>query len=356
MFLNSTSGYCTFCADGEYYDDTFEQCRSWEGKWTGDWAYQTTCFECTNGEMLDTDTLTWVTECNSPKITIDDSQFTIGPICRGNNFYVDPESSSILEIGSRENPYRSMKPLTSEILNHHSNQDKEINIYLKENTMTYIEDQTNYFINISTISISSYSETSDSPAKATLMGTRIQQSGISKKAAFTILQNTDLKLDEIITESGINDHEIGQLLSESKTIYFDRCNFYLDNLNVIRQIIDLDKGIWFMYPIYAQHRLLRVTNCDFNVTGVVSITIDPIAFYMENVLIDNYGLTTAFSFDTQCNYPEAAITNSFYINNITVVENIPRTIFDSSYIVNIAGSSNITATNLHFQGKFHKVQ
>ena len=106
-----------------------------------------------------------------------------------------------------------------------------------------------------------------------------------------------------------------------------------------------------MYPIYMQHRLMKITNTDFNVTGVVSITIDPIAFHMENVVIDNYALSTAFSFDTQCNYPEAVINNTFYLNNITVVENIPRTIFYSSYIVNIAGSSNLTATNLNFSGE-----
>ena len=239
----------------------------------------------------------------------------------------------------------------SEILNHHSNQDKEVNIYLKENTSIYIEDDTNYFINITSVSLSSYSDISDSPTKATLIATRIQQSGMSKKAAFKFLQNDELRLNEVIAESGITQHEIDQLNFPKKTVYFDRCNYSMDNLNVIRQIIDLGTEIWFMYPIYLQHRLMKITNTDFNVTRIVSIAIDPLDFHMENVVIDHYALSTAFAFKTQCNYPEAAINNTFYINNITVVENIPRTIFYSSFIISISGALNLTATNLNFSGK-----
>ena len=51
-----------------------------------------------------------------------------------------------------------MRAVMSEILNHHSNQDKDIDIFVKEMTQVYIEDGTNFIINITNVRITSYSE------------------------------------------------------------------------------------------------------------------------------------------------------------------------------------------------------
>ena len=116
---------------------------------------------------------------------------------------MDPTSSSVLEIGSRAHPYKSMRALMSEILNHHSNQDREIEIYLKENARIYIEDDTNFIINITKVSITSYSDSGDTIGMATLIPTKISQSGESKKSAFSILKNSELDLERVITESDL---------------------------------------------------------------------------------------------------------------------------------------------------------
>ena len=346
MFLNSTSGYCTFCADGEYYDDTFEQCRSWEGKWTGDWAYQTTCFECTNGEMLDTDTLTWVTECSSPKIAINDSQFTVDSICRGNDFYVDPESSSILEIGSKDNPYRSMRALMSEILNHHSNQDKVISIYLKENTEVFLEDETNFLINITQVKISSYSDTQEGSQMATLIPTKNPQNGVSMKSAFSILQNADLKLEEIIAASDLTDYEIETINSQSRTIILNRWNIEIDNIRVEHRPSDFGFDASFIYAVYLQEKLVNITNSEFNVTGNVLLTFDSLSLYVVNMVVDLYRSIDAISINPRWNYPEASKLNELYIDNFTVVEVGEKTIFDSAFAITIAGAANCTFNNI----------
>ena len=346
MYLDSTSNLWTFCIEDEYYDSTIEQWRSWQGTWTGRWAYRTTCFECATGEMLDTDTLTWVSEWNSPKIQINDSQFNIASIWRGTDFYIDPQSSVLLEIGSRDFPYQSMKALMSEILNHHSNQDKQLNIYLKENTDIYLEDLTNYFIGITNIKMMSYSDDSLDPQMANLIPTRIVQSNESKKAAFSILQNTDLKLNDILNASSLTESETSKLSTSGVTIFLIRTGLEMQNINVERDIIDLGANVQFLYPIYLQEKLVNITNVNFNVTGVIMYSYDPLNFDLSNTVIDSYGLTDGFYMEVSWNYPEAATQGEINFSNFTVVISIERTISETPFMGIYWGPANATMTDI----------
>ena len=215
-----------------YYDATLSLWRSCEGTCGLYWQYQASCFEWQPGEALDTDTLTCTNECRYPKILIDDSQFSVDSVWRSPEFYVDPISTSILEIGSREHPYKSMRALMSELLNHHSNQYKNINIYVKENTKVYIEDITNFIINITYVKITSYSDSEDNPTIATLIPTKFPQSDRSQKSAFNILRNSELNLSKIITESKITDYEKGFIKDKEATITIIRSSFEMSNIEV----------------------------------------------------------------------------------------------------------------------------
>ena len=153
-----------------------------------------------------------------------------------------------------------MKPLMSEILNHHSNQDKEISIYIKENTNMYLEDETNYIINITKVSLTSYSDSGSDPIMATLYPTKTVQSGENKKTAFSILQNTDLDLDKVITESDMTVAEIGRIQIGDVTILLLRSNFEMSNIEVKKDYSDSEIGSRFLLPVYLQDKLVNITN------------------------------------------------------------------------------------------------
>ena len=244
--------------------------------------------------MLDTDTLTCVKECNSPKTVINDSQFTLSNICRGNDFYVDSSSSSVLEIGSRDHPYKSMKSLMSEILNHHSNQDKEINIFLKSNERVYFEDGMNHIINITIVKIQTYSDQADDSSKAILMPTKVDQSNRSKTSAFSILKNNELRLNQIIAESGISDYEISLMDLDDTTINLIRSNLIIENVMVKRELTDFGLETIFLFPIYLQDKLVNMTNIEINITGQILQAYDPLSLYLTHIIIDIYSLTEGF--------------------------------------------------------------
>ena len=143
-----------------------------------------------------------------------------------------------------------------EISNHHSNQEKDINIYVKEKTKIYLEDNTNYIINITNVRITSYSDSEDSPGMAMIIPTKVSQSNRSQKSAFSILRNSELNLIQIIAESGITDYE-KQFFNREGTITIVRSSFEMSNVEVTN--LDPSSSIRFFLPIYLQQKMMKIT-------------------------------------------------------------------------------------------------
>ena len=70
---------------------------------------------------------------------------------------------------------------------------------------------------------------------------------------------------------------------------------------------------------------ITLGNADFNITGIVVFSLDPLNFIAENILVDYYSLYNVFYFPTSCNYPEAYLEGTSEIRNITGVTSKART-------------------------------
>ena len=219
-------------------------------------------------------------------------------MCRSNELYVDIYSESPIELGTKQYPYKSAKTLFIELLNYHSNQDKSVAIYLKENQNHYIEDGTSFILNITNVTMTTYSDEDIVVSRAKLIPTRIVQSAENYKTAFSLLANTTLMLDEVVSEGGYTEAEKFALNSGAITIFTLRSNTYIDNLDVERDPIDLGQSTIFLYVAYLQDKTLQVTNVDINVTGIIANGIDPFNGLFENITIDGYGLQRGMEFYT----------------------------------------------------------
>ena len=199
-----------------------------------------------------------------------------------------------MELGTRTHPYKSSRSMFSELLNHHSNQDKTITIYIAENQNFYIEDDFNYILNITNVTITSYSDISDTPGKAILTPTEIQQLSMSKKTKFSLLSNTDLRLTEVINNSSYTDSEKASLDILQVTFHILRSNVYFDNIDITREVVDYGKETTLINLIYLQDRTLQMTNVDLNITGILMNNAYPFNGLFENMTIDTYGLRNGF--------------------------------------------------------------
>ena len=136
------------------------------------------------------------------------------PICRHFNYYVDPESTEIIELGTKAYPFKNIALPFVEILNYFSHSDKNITVFVKEYTNNMLLWESSYIVNITMVTVETYTESKNViPSYATLT---IKESGVTKltqKTVFNILKNTDLrlssilKIDEILTEEASNGKE-----------------------------------------------------------------------------------------------------------------------------------------------------
>ena len=173
-------------------------------QWNSTQIFDLTSFSCVNS---------WN---STTSILISDSQLAISSVWRSFNYYVDPTSTSVIELGTLQYPFKSLGFVFVELLNFHANTARTINVYLKENTQNYVDLSFNYIINITTVIISSYSSTSSTPSKATLVAGEVNdptQANITayynNATIFNILLSTKLnKNKQIFSNSLLSETEL----------------------------------------------------------------------------------------------------------------------------------------------------
>ena len=211
-----------------------------------------------------------------------------------------------------------------------------------------MEDATNYILNITNVTITSYSESSNALGKATIVPTKIPQPNRSKKAAFSLLVYTDLNFDEVIHEGVYSESENTNLETIQATIFVLRSNVYIDNIDFEREPIDYYEPTLLIQLVYLQDKIIQMTNIDMNITGTIMNSADPFNGVFENITIDSQGLRDGFVFVLDCNYPEASLVNELYFNYIKVFASKEIQLADQPNMIFYQGPGNFTILNSDF--------
>ena len=169
MFLNSTTGYWQTCQYSQYYDSTANVWRDWNGVCKESWSYQKTWFVWPDSQVYDLDSLAWVNSCDSTKVSINSSQYQGIPICKSTDIYVDPTSTSLVELGTQVNPYKKLLIAFIEILNIHSHTNRTINVYVKAGTTVYVMPDYIYLIYVTNVNINVYNDTSSTTSRPNIV-------------------------------------------------------------------------------------------------------------------------------------------------------------------------------------------
>ena len=225
---------------------------------------------------------------------ISDSQLAISSVCRGFDYYVDPISTEVIELGTLQYPFKSLGFVFVELLNFHANTPRAINVHLKENTQSHIDLSFNYIINISTVTISPYSTTSSTPSKATIVAGEVNdptQANItayySNTTVFNILLNTKLnKEKQIFSNSLLSSTELSYLSQQAQVIIVHRSNFTIDNIVLNSTFNDINSKYMFFFAVFLQNRNFKMTNIDTRTSGGILLSYDPMNLFLENIDVD----------------------------------------------------------------------
>ena len=109
--LNTTTLQWDLWPDGQFYSDPLSKWLDWSGSWIGQWAYQMKWFDCSSYAsqgltMFSLSQMKCVNNWSSTEVPINDPQLRGFSLWRKLVYYVNPESTEIVELGTLKYPYK----------------------------------------------------------------------------------------------------------------------------------------------------------------------------------------------------------------------------------------------------------
>ena len=254
MYFNSTDNLWSNWADGEYYDSTAKIWRLCNGSCNQQCSYQNHCFDWPLGESFDAQSLSWVTEWNSTTIQIESSLLNLPSIWRGFDYYVDPFSDELIELGTLLYPYKSMRAVITEVINFFSHTDSNITIYTKD---VYLEDDTAKFINLTSVNFKSHPKYIVNKRRASLIPTKNSLNCFSEKSLFHLLNSTDINIKNIISLGDFTDKEKMFFNRELISLLYVRTSVLMEDINIYREESSPESSQYFIVAVNLQHKLAK---------------------------------------------------------------------------------------------------
>ena len=155
------------------------------------------------------------------------------------NYYVNPNSEKSIELGTKEYPFRNINLVLNEIYNEHQHTDRNLSIYVMENTDNYLPKNFIQIFNVTKVNIDSYTDNQFYEAQKTnfiIIDSIENINLITKKSLLTLIQNTE-KGD--LDTSRMSEHEINQLVPQNSTVFhIHRSSLSLNNINIYSEFSD----------------------------------------------------------------------------------------------------------------------
>ena len=192
-----------------------------------------------------------VTECTGDNFqttyTLQSDSSNIN-ICRPLTYYVNPDSDKIMELGTREYPFRDINLVLIEVNNEHQHTDRNITVYVMEATDSYLPLGDIKVLNISKFFIDTYRELDCGDVQSANFRTVGIMSDLgTSKTLFNIVQNTKRSA---LDTSQMDEHEFTEFASSFLVVFLiHRSSFELNNINIYTESADIS-GIIYIYTSY----------------------------------------------------------------------------------------------------------
>lgn len=106
---------------------------------------------------------------SATQILIQDPQLKDIPVCRDFEYYINLNSQSHAELGTKLHPYKDLDSAFSEIMNFHSHNDRNVTVYVMEGTTVFANSVT-YIVNITSVNIEAYNDIQSGVGLARMVG------------------------------------------------------------------------------------------------------------------------------------------------------------------------------------------
>ena len=345
MYLSLTTNLCETCAAGQYFDATVNTWRSWDGSCLKGCSYQKNWFMCPTDLYYDLESKACVNSCGANTISVNRHRYQGVPIWKSTNIYVDPTSSSIIELGTKSDPYKNLVLAFLDALNIFSHQNVTLNIYVKENTILPVTIGSMYIINTPKVNIVTYTDSGTNPRQSTIVFLDTSVALMSKRTLFNILSSANVTPTSAISNSTLTASEQSSLQTKNIGFMINRWDFYMSNFKIITNFTSDATSFTLMKAVYLQTKTINITNVDFKIRGNLFDSYDPLSFSMTSIDIDYIESTRGFYFQTGWKDANSSTINEINFANITAYNSQERTVDMIGSLISFAGAANFTLSD-----------
>jgi len=153
----------------------------------------------------------------------------------------------------------------------------------------------NYIVNMTQVNIESYTSGFNDPEKAIIYAVDYNINIFSPVTVMNLIVSNTLNLTSKVNVAGITTSEQLMISNPDSTIYLLRSNLKINNIDVFRNItLENQKTTYFIKSLYLQQKGVTLTNMNFQISGFLMLTIDPMSVYAENLYVDFHATMGGF--------------------------------------------------------------
>ena len=272
-------------------------------------------------------------------------------VCRSLEYYINIESEHVVELGTRQYPYKDLSSVFVEIVELHSNTDRSIIINVKEDTINYLMVKQNYVININSITIKSYSDRSTSPNKATIISYDSESKNIAYviTSMFNILNRDQFTVDDKLSMiDGLTDYERIIVEEEYSVITVISSNIYINNINIFTEYQDKSRNYRFIRLVKPQEKVFSLMNSNVRVDGYTLYTDQQTIIELKSIMIYNTHAQNNFKVDMSCSNADQISNASLTIENVTFELSNDEMLTTQLFgVINYIGNGNVTIDTIN---------
>ena len=202
---------------------------------------------------------------------------------------MNPDSDSIIELGTIEHPYKQISYAFIELLNYHSHTDRNITIYVMEYTRNELSVGVGSIINITHVVITPYTLRSVDPDKAIIVGRDEAEILATPSTSFSIMKSYEYRFDEKVSNRvEISDLEKTKITLEAYLFVFYRSSASFINLEMQSEYANVYADIALFYAVYLQYKQATYKDLHLRTSGAIMRTYDPLFLHIENIDLDYY--------------------------------------------------------------------
>lgn len=201
----------------------------------------------------------------------------------------------------------------------------------------------NYVVNMTSVTISSYSTGLNTPANAIVYAINGKPSEFSPTSVMNLLVNNTRRLTQVFAAGSVPNADQQRLLTANTNIYIYKSSLIMNQVDIKRNIItDIQQETYFIEAIYLQQKYLHISNANIQLSGFIMHSFDPMSLRVENTYIDYHATMGGFVMRTSCNYPEAYVQGTVDFYNVTTEHPQERTATYREGVLMHAGAENLT--------------